>query len=80
MKHCAGVKFPTLTTASAEDKWPHLCLGGSGTSAAISSISWPVHGTLGRDTRGCGPTGDLASRLLHDDDGIHTTTTSWLAS
>ena len=46
MKHCAGVKFPTLTTASAEDKWPHLCLGGSGTSAASSSISWPVRGTL----------------------------------
>ena len=38
-------------------------------------------GTLARDTRGYGPTGDtaLASLFLHDDYGIHTTTISCLA-
>ena len=63
MKHCAGVKFPTLTTAGEEDKWPHLRLGGSGTSAAVSSISWPVCGTLAPDTRGYVPTGDTGITL-----------------
>ena len=63
MKHCAGVKFPTLTTAGEEDKWPHRRLGGSGTSAAVSSISWPLRGTLTRDTRGYVLTGDTGITL-----------------
>ena len=71
MKHCAGVKFPTLTTA-ARTNGP-ICVSAGAAPAPPSAASaghcaglWPV--TRG----GMSQLETLASLFLYDDDGIHT--------
>ena len=75
MKHCAGVKFPTLTTAARRTNGP-ICVSAGAAPAPPSAASagqcaglWPV--TRG----GMAQLETLASLFLHDDDDIHRTTT-----